>query len=212
MIRRFDTLNTILGMFVCIFGSNAGVHPKALAQTVHAIWCVPTEYRAEQNEHDIRLGVLIGESCGSIAPKNREQVENIVGRDIPQTATGGHRGDSDSRLVCNLLLGQRGFVDFTSARAGEGASGSHIDGPDFTFCFHQAIVQRSAENLDWDQVFDITKAKLICKSNGKQVPVAMATPSIVSRNKALLEISLVRVGGRVQIKTVREGGKGAEAG
>ncbi len=166
----------------------------------------------EVRKHDIRLGVLIGESCGSIAPHKREEVENIVGRNIPQAATARHRGDSESRLVRNLFLGQRGFVDFTSARAGEGAHGSLHEGPDFTFCFHQTIVQRSSENLDWDQVFSITKAKLISKSNGKQVPVAMATPSIVSRNKALLEISLVGVGGRVQIKTVRSGGKGFEAG
>lgn len=160
---------------------------------------------AEIRRHDVRLGVFITESCGSIASNSdMEQMERIFRRtkgDIVQYRTG-----APPELIDNLFLRESGFVDFLAASAGEGASFSAQTGPFFTSNLEKSIYKNLDARLTWDSIFLQSKRLTQIQTGGSQTPLALATPSVVKRNYVMFDMAVEGFGGKVRIAEVDQGG------
>jgi PDZ domain len=160
---------------------------------------------AEVRRHDVRLGVLITESCGVIANEDIDRVKDIFrgNRTVYTTQSQTRNG---SLLLNHLLLTERGYVDFLSASAGQPANYNTEIGPFFTRALWCVVDANLDRKLSWDQIFLEAKKLVANGTRNTQIPLAVSTPTISKRNYALFDMSVEGLSGKVRIAEIDKGG------
>lgn len=160
---------------------------------------------AEVRRHDVRLGVLITESCGVLSKGDIERVNEIFRRNGTVYTTQSQTRNG-SVLLNHLLLTERGYVDFLSASAGQSAGFNVEIGPFFTRALSCVVDANLDRKLSWDQVFLEAKKLVGNKTRNEQIPLAVSTPAISKRNFAVFDMSVQGLSGKVRIAEIDKGG------
>ncbi|TVP96817.1 MAG: PDZ domain-containing protein [Planctomycetaceae bacterium] len=158
----------------------------------------------EVRSHDVRLGIIITESCAKFNRMVKEDIDRIFGG-TPRTATSDRRKDAPE-LVKHLFLRERGHVDFLGATAGQVAGYYSSTGPIFTKALEETVQRRLQQRLSWDAVFLEARQVVWRKTNRAQTPLATATPKHVKRNLAIFDMAVKGSDRKVVIAVVDKGG------
>ena len=164
----------------------------------------------EIRRFDVRLGILFTESCAAYHPSHAPDVRRIVGAPRVAQSSAPVR-KAMPPVIDALFMKERGFVDIAAAKVGTTASFSLEAGPHFTASFADVVENNKNGRLNWDQVFHLAVARLKAYDT-RQIPIVFATPSIVKRNKATMDMSVRAIDGTVRVCEVDDNGNAQTAG
>jgi len=144
---------------------------------------------------DVRLGVLVTESCAGIS--NDPEVISAIRRIMtPRVVTAyGDQPESPEEVMRRLFLKERGTVDLAASEVTQFAL-FNADGPFFlrSLC---ATLNSNTGNGSWEEVFSHTKQMLSDATKGQQKPVAISLPANTGANRASLGISAKAIDAQV---------------
>lgn len=158
----------------------------------------------ELRKRNVRLGILITESCAVIAendPATVAAVNRILNRQVAMTRSDPVSTPEES--LRNLFLRKRGTVDIAASSVRQGAAFDH-NGPYLLRSIRSTLASQQVCH-SWDQLFKRVRSQVRSMVEKPQDPIAISLPSIAGTNKVSLGVSAKASNGRVFVSSVLQG-------